>query len=93
MRENITEGMLSEHAAMVLAEHLGRGRAKDLVEAAARRAVADGRTLRDVLVDDAAVREHLSPEEIDEALDPASYLGSADALIDRALATYERLRR
>ena len=30
----------------------------------------------------------LSEEEIDRALDPAGYLGSADAFVDRALSRY-----
>jgi len=30
----------------------------------------------------------LSPEELDEALDPATYLGAAGAFVDRALAFY-----
>jgi 3-carboxy-cis,cis-muconate cycloisomerase len=85
MRENLelTHGLLlSEHVMMVLAEKIGRGEAKRLVESA-------GQALRD----DPRIREHLSPEQIDAALDPAGYLGSAQALIDRALASYERLRR
>jgi adenylosuccinate lyase len=53
------------------------------VEAAATRAVEAGRPLRDELVDDEAVA--LSPEEIDRALDPERYLGSAEAFVDRAL--------
>jgi 3-carboxy-cis,cis-muconate cycloisomerase len=82
MRENLTPDLLSEHVMMVLAEHVGRAEAKRLVEQAQR-----------PLRDDPAIREHLSQEEIDAALDPAGYLGSTQALIDRALARYERLRR
>ncbi|MDQ1708907.1 MAG: Adenylosuccinate lyase C-terminus, partial [Frankiaceae bacterium] len=32
--------------------------------------------------------EHLSPADVDAALDPAGYLGSTGAFIDRALATH-----
>jgi 3-carboxy-cis,cis-muconate cycloisomerase len=32
-----------------------------------------------------ALAEHMSPEEVDRALDPAAYLGSAHVFIDRAL--------
>jgi 3-carboxy-cis,cis-muconate cycloisomerase len=41
-----------------------------------------GRPLRDVLA------ERLTPEELARALDPASYLGSASAFVDRALELY-----
>jgi hypothetical protein len=34
----------------------------------------------------------LSPEEIDQALDPGAYLGSTDAFIDRALRSYREVQ-
>jgi 3-carboxy-cis,cis-muconate cycloisomerase len=34
------------------------------------------------------VREHLSAADVDAALDPAAYLGSAGALVDRALQAH-----
>ncbi len=43
----------------------------------------EGRPLRDVLA------EHLSGDELDAALDPSGYLGSAGAFVDRALAYAE----
>jgi 3-carboxy-cis,cis-muconate cycloisomerase len=93
MRANLelTRGLLlAEHAMMELAERIGRGEAKRVVEAAAARATESGGELRDELAADAAVSEHLSAAEIDRALDPAGYLGSADAFIDRALERYRR---
>ena len=42
----------------------------------------------DELRDDATASAHLSPEEIDRALDPAGYLGSADEFVARVLARY-----
>jgi hypothetical protein len=35
-------------------------------------------------------RDHLGDDEAALALDPATYLGAADALIDRALAAHGR---
>ena len=43
----------------------------------------EGRPLRDVLA------ERLSEDEVEAALDPSGYLGSADAFVDRALAYAE----
>ena len=93
MRENLdeTQGMLlAENVTTIAAEHLGRLKAHDLVEAAARRALDEGKTLREELLGDDGIRGVLSVEEIDAGLDPAGYLGSAGAFIDRALALYRK---
>jgi len=39
---------------------------------------------------DHQVRRHLSAEEIDLALNPATYLGSTPGFIDRALALHRQ---
>jgi 3-carboxy-cis,cis-muconate cycloisomerase len=91
MRQNLDEmgGMLmAENVTTVVADRLGRLEAHELVGAAARRAADDGRPFRDELLAEPVLREQLSPEEIDAALDPAGYLGSTGTFIDRALALY-----
>jgi 3-carboxy-cis,cis-muconate cycloisomerase len=71
---------------MAMAGDLGRLRAKDVVGAACRRAVESGRGLREELLEDDIALDALGREGIDEALDPARYIGSAEAFVDRALA-------
>ncbi|CAA9394232.1 MAG: 3-carboxy-cis,cis-muconate cycloisomerase [uncultured Rubrobacteraceae bacterium] len=91
MRENLeaTGGMLlAESVTTVASEKLGRLKAHDLVEAACHRALENGKHLREELLQDAGIREVLSETEIDAALDPAGYLGSAGAFVDRALELY-----
>jgi 3-carboxy-cis,cis-muconate cycloisomerase len=91
MRENLelTGGLvMSESVTMAMALHVGRPEAKRVMEAASRRAADTGRPLRDELVEDETVLAALSVEEIDRALDPERYLGSAEAFVDRALARY-----
>lgn len=91
MRENLdlTGGLvLAEAVTTAMAKRVGRAEAHGVVQDACGRAVAAGRPLRDELVDDARVREQLSVEEIDRALDPAGYLGSAEAFVERALARH-----
>ena len=91
MRENLdrTGGMLlAENVTTHLSASLGRLEAHDLVEAACRRALESGEHLRAELVRDERIREALSEEEIDAALDPAGYLGSAGVFVDRALELY-----
>lgn len=92
MRENVeaTGGLiLAEAVTTAIADRIGRSEAHRLVAAATQRAAESGRPLREELVDDAEVREQLSIEEIDAALDPENYLGSADAFIDRALTAWK----
>ena len=91
MRENLdaTGGMLlAENVTTVAAERLGRLKAHDLVKTACRRALEEGKPLCEELLEDDAFGEVLSEGEIDAALDPAGYLGSAGEFVDRALSLY-----
>jgi 3-carboxy-cis,cis-muconate cycloisomerase len=91
MRENLeaTGGaLMAESVVRALAERVGQKRARELIDGAAARALDAARPLRDELLSDEAVAAELSEEEIDRALDPAGYLGSADFFIDRALSRY-----
>ena len=91
MRQNLdqTEGtLMAENVTTVVADRLGRLEAHELVAAAARRAADGGKPFREELLAEPILRERLSAEEIEAALDPASYLGSAGEFIDRALARY-----
>jgi len=91
MRANLdaTHGLpLSEHVALLLARPMGRGEARALVERAIQRCRTSGRHLRDELLADPTVTTHLTAAELDEALDPARYLGATQVFIDRALAAY-----
>jgi 3-carboxy-cis,cis-muconate cycloisomerase len=88
MRSNLdsTRGLVvAERVQMVLAHELGRLKAHDLVHAACARATRDGCTLAEVLASDAAIGPLLGRDRIEELLDPAQYLGVADAVIDRVL--------
>jgi 3-carboxy-cis,cis-muconate cycloisomerase len=91
MMENLyaTAGLLlAENVATVAAEHLGRLEAHGLVEEASHQALESGKPLREELLSEPRLAEVLSEEEIDAALDPAHYLGSAGAFVDRALKRY-----
>jgi 3-carboxy-cis,cis-muconate cycloisomerase len=85
MRANLdrTGGLVcSERVSHLLTERLGRSAAHDVVAEAARRVVA-GTSFRAALLGDARVG--LTEPELDAALDPTTYLGAAEALVDRAL--------
>jgi 3-carboxy-cis,cis-muconate cycloisomerase len=91
MRANLelTGGLImTEAVSTALADRLGRAEAKRAVGEAARRVASGERSLRDELVGTV----DLSADEIDRALDPAAYLGSAPAFVDRALKAHEERR-
>ena len=93
MRENldVTGGMLlAETVTTMAAKQLGRLKAHDLVQAACHRALKKGEPLREELTKDPGIRDALTDEEIDAALDPVRYLGSAGAFVDRALERYRK---
>jgi 3-carboxy-cis,cis-muconate cycloisomerase len=98
MRANLdaTRGLpLAERVAGLLAPALGRAAAHDLVARASAHAVAVGGTLREALLgvpelagwmDGAGI----TGAQVEAALDPAGYLGSAGAFTDAALAAHAR---
>ena len=95
MTENLARDgglLLAERLAYLLAPALGRPEAQRLVGEAAARCAASGRSLPAELADDEAVTAHVGAGELEQAADPAGYLGSAAELTDRALELYRRSR-
>jgi 3-carboxy-cis,cis-muconate cycloisomerase len=96
MRANLDAGgglPLAERLAVLLTPALGRLPAQALVKQAVARAREQGRPLRDVLLQDAVFagplqQAGLAATTLDRALDPATYLGSSEIFIDRALAAH-----
>jgi 3-carboxy-cis,cis-muconate cycloisomerase len=89
---NLTHGLvMAEALTMALAPKIGRPEAFKLVETLSKQVGASGQELREVAKQNEQVRAALSPEELEQALDPAQYLGSAMAFIDRALTAYQKL--
>ncbi|MFD8338185.1 3-carboxy-cis,cis-muconate cycloisomerase [Streptomyces solisilvae] len=77
----LTGGLIvSERLAAALAPVVGRARAKELLTEASRRVAEEGVGLAEAL---AGV---LPAERLRELTEPGTYLGSAPALVDRALA-------
>jgi 3-carboxy-cis,cis-muconate cycloisomerase len=75
--------LATERVSLALAERLGRGVAHDVVAEAVTRTRARESSLVDELASDERV--DLSREELEAALDPATYLGQAETLVDAAL--------
>lgn len=95
MRANLDargDVLLAERVVAALAPALGRLAAHELLEGAVADAVTAGRSLRAVLAGLPQVRERLDDAALADLLDPATYLGSAPALVDRALARHHAAR-
>jgi 3-carboxy-cis,cis-muconate cycloisomerase len=83
--------IMAEALTLALAAQLGGSAARRIVQAACEQARAAGRSLREIAHNDQQISAALPPDAIDQALDPAAYLGSADVLIDRALAAFHEV--
>jgi 3-carboxy-cis,cis-muconate cycloisomerase len=81
MRRNLVDETMAERIAFRLADDHG-GNAHDVVADA----LASGTPLR------GAVAGLLDPDELEAALDPSTYLGSAEEFVGRALARFEQER-
>jgi 3-carboxy-cis,cis-muconate cycloisomerase len=91
MRQNLdaTGGLvMAEALTTALTGELGRDRAGELVGAASRRALEDGRPLAATAAEVPEIAAALSHDEILAALDPAGYLGQTDELIERAISAH-----
>jgi 3-carboxy-cis,cis-muconate cycloisomerase len=87
---------LAEHVTSLLAGVLGGAQAHDLVAEAGRRAVSAGLPLRDVLLavpklEGRLAAAGITAEQIESALEPAGYLGAADAFTTAALEAHDAL--
>jgi len=92
MRANLdtTRGLImAESVTFALAEKIGKSDAHHLVEAASKKAVAEKKTLREVLAADSRVTAKLDAQKLAELFEPMAYQGVSQALIDRLLASLE----
>lgn len=83
---NITKGqIMSECVMMEMAQHLGHEGAHEIMYECAGEAAKRDCGLGEILKSDQRVLAHLSPEQIDRALDPSAYLGDCSKIVDAAL--------
>jgi len=93
MRRNLELGgglIMAEAVSSGLGPVIGRAAAHHVLQRVSDRAIAEGKTLAQALRDDAEVRRLLSDEQIDRLTNPAAYLGSAGAFVDRVVARIKR---
>jgi 3-carboxy-cis,cis-muconate cycloisomerase len=95
MRENLdaTRGLvMAERVSLLLAERMGRDEAHELIRLLSRRIERDSGTLHEALLADGDVLRHLTVEQIEDVMNPATYLGSTQSFIHRALALHAHRR-
>ena len=76
---------LAERVAFELGQRIGRAEARRITDEAARHAVSAGIPFKQALAERPEVSGSLDPSELERLLDPAGYLGSTEAFIERAL--------
>ncbi len=84
----LTRGqIMSESVMMKLARQLGHETAHEIIYECANLATKTGREMADVIKSDRRVLDCMSAVDIDAALDPASYLGDCERIVDAAIAS------
>jgi 3-carboxy-cis,cis-muconate cycloisomerase len=94
MQANLDAGgglVMAESVAARLTGTIGRSAAHELVTGCVDLAATSGQPFADVLAADPTVTAHLDPVALARALDPAAWLGSSEAMVDKALQEH-RLR-
>jgi 3-carboxy-cis,cis-muconate cycloisomerase len=90
MRANvdITQGLImAEAVTSALAAKTGWPEARQLVAQASRKAIADRRSLQNVLAEDDRVTAHITGPMLGRLFEPMSYQGTAQTFIDRLVGT------
>ena len=90
MRANVdtTHGLImAEAIAFALSGKISRQEAQQVIEDAVRKAVAEKRSLQNVLGDDARVTAHLSGPTLARLFEPMSYQGAAQTFVDRLIGS------
>jgi adenylosuccinate lyase len=96
MRRNLERAggfVCSEALLMRLSTAIGRDHAHALVSELSRDALESGKSLRDAAAENPVVRRYLTAKQIEDCLEPRSYLGETDRLVRRVLSSYRRRRR
>jgi 3-carboxy-cis,cis-muconate cycloisomerase len=87
---DLTHGLvLAEAVSIALAQRMGRDAAHHLIERCCRRAVEQGKHLREVLGAEPEITAQLSSQALDNLLNPTNYLGQSKRWVKRAVADHQ----
>jgi len=82
--------MMSGWVMMKLAEKLGRQTAHDLLHTNAMRAFEEKISFAQILKEDNRVKKVLSEQEIDDLMDPSTYVGLAPKYVEKLIKRKNR---
>jgi adenylosuccinate lyase len=84
---NLLNGLILSEAVMLeLALSVGRQSAHEVVYRASMRAYEENLPLKESLMREPEIRDHLEPEAMERLLDPARYTGLAGVFVDRVVS-------
>ena len=89
MRKNLDSlggFLLSERVMFDLSDKVGKQSAHELVYEASMHGIENGVTFEQSLMANEKIRSAMSADELKAALDPTTYIGHAEAIVDRVLA-------
>jgi 3-carboxy-cis,cis-muconate cycloisomerase len=78
--------IMAEAVSFALAEKVGKPEAHRIVQELSQKAAKEKRPLKEALLTDLRVRNHLGPLEVEKLFIPLTYQGSAQTFIDRLVA-------
>ncbi len=89
----LTGGLImAQRITFALAPEIGKKTANELVHELAQEAHVNNMTLREVILEHDEVARYFSEAQLDELLDPSTYLGLAGEQVDRSIAYVEEAR-
>jgi adenylosuccinate lyase len=74
----------------LISKGMGRGEAHELMRKTALKASSEGKTLKEVFMQENKKLKSLTDKEIEHALKPENYLGAAENIIDKVIKKLER---
>jgi len=94
MRQNLeaSKGLIfAEAVTMALADRMGKMPAHMLVEAACKKALAEKRPLKEILLEELGIRGHLTPADLESLFDARNYMGAAEEFVQRVVSQAREL--
>ena len=74
----------------LIGKGMGRGDAHELMRKTALKAASQGKSLKEIFVQENKKLKILTDKEINDALNPANYLGAAEKIVDNVVKRLER---
>ena len=88
MRTNMDEMQMTESLMIKLAVKTGRQTAHELVTDAAKERNSKGVSLKEAVLANKEITQHMTEDEIDQALDPVNHIGAIPQVVDNVIKEF-----